>query len=158
MSNYSCYVGEAIHGSRRFKPKGRLKCYQEGVLENPVKRENSGGLSARFFVGLNVKKKTVWKVDDVIAIVRRVRKKQKQDSSASILAQKGIYEDRATKQLVVEPSVQVIIVDLAGTPKPVFTKHMTELAEVLQKKLKQDLVILEIQKRGVVVDVYSAVP
>jgi hypothetical protein len=33
-----------------------------------------------------------------------------------------------------------------------------ELAEVLRKKLRQDLVILEIQRRGVVTDVFSAVP
>jgi hypothetical protein len=31
MTEYSCNVGEAVHGKRRFRPKGRLKCYVKGV-------------------------------------------------------------------------------------------------------------------------------
>lgn len=154
MTDYSANVGEAVHGSRRFKPRGRLVCYERGALANPVERISGGGYAARLFVGLKVGQKTAYKIADVIAIVRRVRKAQGRSADASILAQKGIYEDRSG-DLVVEPSVQVVIIDLAGLPKSEFVSDMKELAESLRKKLKQETVVLEVQRRGVVTDVFS---
>lgn len=152
--SYQCNCGEAVHGTRRFIPRGRLKCYESGAFQNPVTRLSGGGYSARLFVGLKVGKRTAYKVDDVIAVVRRVRKRQGKSADASILAQKGIYEDRSG-ELIVEPSVQVIIIDLSGEPKATFVRDMQQLAEELRSKLRQEVVILEIQKSGVVKDVFS---
>jgi hypothetical protein len=161
MSKHHTYAGEATHhhtdGSiHRFTPakNSRLKTYHEAVRENPTTRLSSGGLSARLFVGLNVGQKRGYTVDDVVEIVWKVRKKQKRSGDASILAQKGIYEDRSGKR-VTEPSVQIIIIDFSGAAKDVFTSEMEGLAETLCKQMKQETVILEIQKRGVVEDVYS---
>src|SRR4029077_3567210 len=154
MTEYSCNVGEAVHGKRRFRPKGRLKCYEKGVRSNPIERLSGGGFSARLFVGLKVGQRTAYKLDDVIAVVRRVRKRQGKSADASILAQKGIYEDRSG-ELVIEPSAQVVIIDLAGETKKTFARDMIELGEGLRRKLRQETVILEIQQRGVVRDVYS---
>ena len=172
MTTYNIYAGEAQHGPRRFRPKGRLRVYHEGDITedstveyrddetrhrakaNPASRLGSGGYSARIFVGLNVGQRKAYNVDDVVKIVWNVRKKQKRSGDASILAQRGIYEDRKGKR-VVEPSVQVVLIDLAGTPAKEFTHEMVELAEALCHKLKQETVILEIQKGGVVKDVYS---
>ena len=157
MTTYNVYAGEAVHGSRRFKPKGELICYQTGALANPVSRLGGGGFSARIFVGLNVGQAQKYKVADVIKIVWRVRKKQKRSADASILAQHGIYEDFRGKR-VIEPSVQIILIDTAGTPKKEWIAEMTELAEALRKSMKQETVILEIQRRGVSTDVFSVTP
>lgn len=157
MSNYSVYAGEAVHGTRRFRPKGKLRLYETAVVENPVKRAGGGGYSARLFVGLNVGQKKRYTERNVIDIVRRVRKEQKRVADATILGQKGIFEDRSGA-LVVEQSVQVIIIDFAGLPKKTFVENMKELAEELTRRLKQEVVILEIQRRGVTVDVYTVTP
>lgn len=154
MTDYSANVGEAVHGKRRFKPRGRLVCYERGALSNPVERISGGGYAARLFVGLKVGQQAKFKIADVIAIVRRVRKAQGRSADASILAQKGIYEDRSG-DLVIEPSVQVVIIDLADLSKSEFVSDMKELAESLRKKLHQETVILEIQRRGIVTDVFS---
>jgi hypothetical protein len=157
MTTHNTNIGEAVHGPYRFKPKGTVYSFEEGAMPNPSKRIGGGSLSARFFVGLNVGRKKAHSVDDIIAIVRKVRKKQKHEADASILAQKGIYEDRSGR-LIVEPSVQVILIDFAGTPKATFTREMRALGQTLCDDLRQEKVILEIQKSGVVVDVYAITP
>ena len=159
MTAHQAYCGEATYvlangGRKTFRPKGRLRTYEKGALKNPATRLSGGGLSARLFVGLKVGQRATYKIDDVIAIVRRVRKRQGKSADASILAQKGIYEDRSG-DLVVEPSVQVIIIDLASEKKSAFVADMKELAEELRRKLHQETVILEIQRRGIVRDVFS---
>jgi hypothetical protein len=154
LTAYNVYAGEATHGPRRFRPKGALKLHHEGAQRNPATRFGPGGYSARIFVGLNVGQRKAYSVGDVVKIVWATRKKQKRSGDASILAQKGIYEDRSGKR-VVEPSVQIILIDLADTPEKEFTAEMIELAEVLCKRLKQETVILEIQKRGLVKSVYG---
>ena len=159
MTAHQAYCGEATYvlankTRKTFRPKGRLRTYEKGARPNPTTRISGGGLSARLFVGLKVGQRTAYKVDDVIAVVRRVRKRQGKGADASILAQKGIYEDRSG-ELVIEPSAQVVIIDLAGEKKAVFVTDMKELAEELRRKLKQETIILEIQKSGVVKDVYS---
>lgn len=154
MTTHHCYVGEAYHAGHRFRPKGRLRCYHQGLEPNPSTRLGAGGFSARLFVGLNVGDRKAFNVSDVVDIVWKVRKRQGRDASASILAQKGIYESFAGKR-VVEPSVQIIIIDLGGLSKRAFTAEMKELSETLCKRMKQETVILEIQRRGVVTDVFS---
>lgn len=154
MSSYNIHAGEATHDGRRFQPKGPLKLYHEGAQPNPTTRLGGGGYGARFFVGLNVGQKQRYTIDDIIKIVWRVRKKQKRSGDASILGQRGIYEGFDGKR-VVEPSAQVIIIDTVGTPKKQFVAEMKELAEDLRQKLRQETVILEIQRRGVSTDVFS---
>jgi hypothetical protein len=157
MPSYRVNIGEAVHNGRRFRPKGKLYTYEEPVLENPLQREGGGGLAARFFVGLNVGKKKAYSIDDIVAIVTRVRRKQGHQADASILAQKGLYEDKKGR-LIVEQSVQVILIDFSGATKETFKAEMGELGEELRIKLRQEKVILEIQRRGITQDVYSIVP
>ena len=154
MSAWKTYAGEVVHGDRRFRPKGKLIVVEEGAMPNPAKRLGGGGFSARIFVGLNVGTRKGYSVDDVVDLVWKVRKRQKRTADASILAQKGIYEDFKGRRIV-EPSVQIIIIDLSGEKKRAFVDEMEELAEELCTKLKQETVILEIQKKGIVTDVYS---
>jgi hypothetical protein len=170
MSAYNVYAGEAQHGPRRFTPKGRLLVYHEGAAPNPTTRLGSGGYSARLFVGLNVGQRKAYTIDDVVKIVWSVRKKQGRSGDdaddgrwslfdggsprASILAQRGIYEDRSGKR-VVEQSVQVVVIDFSGATKKQFTDEMIDLGETLRKRMKQETVILEIQRADRVVDVFS---
>jgi len=89
MPTYNLYAGETVHGQRRFRPRGRLVCYHQ-----------SSGVSARLFVGLNVGSTKAYSMSDVVDIVWKVRKRQGRDASASILAQKGIYESFKGKKVV----------------------------------------------------------
>jgi hypothetical protein len=154
VTTYNVHAGEAIHGTRRFRPLGSLREVHVGAAPNPATRLGGGGYSARLFVGLNVGQTKAYDIDDVIKIVWAIRKRQKRGADASILAQHGIYEDFKGER-VVEPSVQIIIIDLAGVVKKIFVAEMKELAEELRKELKQEVVILEIQRRGVSTDVFS---
>lgn len=157
MTAYAVLAAEAVHGTRRFRPQGRLVEYDSPAQPNPATRLGSGGYAARLFVGLKVGNEERWKTADIIRIVRDVRKAQGKSADASILAQSGIYEDRSG-ELVVEPSVQVIIIDLVGEKKNTFVGSMKELGERLVKDLEQEAVILEIQRRGIVSDVYTITP
>jgi hypothetical protein len=159
MTTHLCNAGEALHrrpdgGISRFRPRGKLRLHHEGAIENPSTRLGGGGYSARLFVGLNVGQAKRYNENDIVDLVWRTRKRQGRSADASILSQKGIYEDRSGAR-VVEPSVQVIIIDFSGQPKKAFTSEMVQLAEVLRKRLKQETVILEVQRRGVTTDVYS---
>jgi hypothetical protein len=168
----NAYLGEVTHKlktgkTRRFRPEGEVhlvnpegvrRSREESARANPVERLGSGGYSARIFVGLKVGQETRWTIDDVIRITYDALKKQARGGpveGASILAQHGIYEDTETGERVIEPSVQIIVIDLSAKSKEAFTKDMEELAEDLRKRLEQQTVILEIQKRGVVEDVCS---
>ena len=157
---YNVYAGEGTYTlpkrgknkpvAKRFRPNGPL---QLEAGEDTV-RLGGGGYSARIFVGLNVGDKETYTVNDVVKLVVEARKEQGASADASILSQKGIYESKGG-DVVVEPSVQIIIIDLVGKKKKEFVDEVTEVAEVLQEKLQQEVVLVEIQKSGVVKDVYS---
>ena len=151
-------VGERVYA---YKHHGELRTHELGgprtakKVAEAVSRIGEGGLAARLFVGLNVGQKTAFSRDEVVDILVKVRKKQKALPDASILSQLGVYTDSETGALVKEPSVQIVVIDVVGKTKGAFVKEMKELGEVLREKLKQQLVILEIQKSGVVTDVYA---
>jgi hypothetical protein len=159
---HNTYAGETTHRYSdgrvcRFRPTGPLRRYsaaEKAARGNPISRISGGDYSARLFVGLNVGQRRGFTERDVVDIVWKTRKRQGRLGDASILSQKGIYEDRSGKR-VVEPSVQVIIIDLAGATKRKFVAEMQVLGEVLRRRLKQETVILEIQRRGVITDVFT---
>jgi len=118
-----------------------------------IERLPSGGLSARLFVGLNVGTKPTYTIEDVVKDTIKIRKKQKALPDASFLAQRGVYTQGKT--LVEENSVQIIIIDTTGTPRPEFERKLKTLGVQLRKHFHQDSVILEIQKGGVTQATYS---
>jgi protein-disulfide isomerase-like protein with CxxC motif len=150
-----------------FKPQGEVRAWDSQTGEeikpkgkgrdNPVERRDGTGLAARFFVGLKVKDEVKWTAEDVIAIIVRVREEQKAAPDASLLTQRGIYRD-STGKIVDEPSLQIIIIDMAGIAQNEFVDEMTELGEALQEELEQETVIMEIQKRGIVIAQYWVTP
>ena len=141
-----------------FQPNGLLEVNGRSEDLKANKELWSAGkplYAARLFVGFNVGSKPRWKLDDVVRIVRRVRKKQVGDPSSSFVLQRGIYahtERVGGKQLIVdEKGAQIILVntpELETSPRD-FQNQMTELAEILATELKQEAVIVEIQQGGV---------
>jgi len=119
------------------------------LVPNPYDFVDSDAiLAARILVGFNVGARKQWKMKDVIGIVQDVRAKQKRKPDASFVAQQGIYTSSVSGKTVVEDGAQIIIVNLDRDPMPKFRKHMERLAETLARRLKQELVLLEIQKAG----------
>lgn len=157
MTAHDCYVGEArFPRGRRFRPQGKLDT-ANAVGHELARREPLSRLAARFFVGLNVGVETKWTERDVVDAVVRIRRAQGAVPGASILSQRGIYEDQS-RRIIDEPSVQIIIIDFDGVSQDAFTKEMIALGEQLARELQQETVLLEIQKRGVVEDQYTLTP
>lgn len=166
MTIVHAYLGEAVHHLknghvRRWRPgeKAPMAYYDahgkvRARAKEDVERLGSGGYTARIFIGLNVGPRTAWTTEQVVQDVAKIRKGQRRDASATYIAQLGTYEDRQGR-LIEEPSVQVIIIDFEGLSKEAFTKDMAQLCEQLRRDFQQETIILEIQKRGIVEDVYS---
>jgi hypothetical protein len=147
------------HGS--FRPNGKLLVVGPEVANaNLAPRwSTSGGMwSARIFVGFNVGGKARWDIDDLIKVVKRVRKKQERSPDASFVAQKGIYTSTATGTTVEENGAQVIILNTAGAKAKDFVAEMLALAEEIARALKQEEVIMEIQRAGLVKKTYGVGP
>jgi len=145
------------HGPRAgsFRPQGKLLLVPiDETAAHPnadfaFRTPGKKSIAARFFVGFNVGGRPRWDVDDLVPIVRRVRDKQKQPSDSSFIAQKGIYTSFETKRTVVEKGAQIIVINITGQSAKAFEKDMVELAETIAKDLKQELVILELQRGGI---------
>jgi hypothetical protein len=154
---FNVYAGEAIiedkgRKVRGFRPSGPI--FEHHQATEDIERIGGGGYAARIFVGLNVGKEQGFTIEDLIEKVVRIRRAQGEVPNASILAQRGIYEDRQ-HEIVDEESAQIIIIDMSGANKRAFVDEMSDLAEKLCDEMKQESVILEIQKRGIVTDVYT---
>lgn len=147
-------------GTVRFVPRGSI--YEYGPRRNPAtRREGPSLLSARLFVGLNVGDEERWTVDDVADVVLAARRKQKRSASASFLLQRGIYQPRTKRgyaPAVEEKSVQILIFNDDELSRREFGNEMIKLAEVMARKLRQEVIYLDIQRRGVVVDSYTVKP
>lgn len=138
---------------RSFHPTGRRLGAGERLRANRVSWEASDTYSARLFVGFNVGAKTVWEMDDLLAVVREVRERQTGNPASSFLYQKGIHKHQSG-QIVEEPGAQVIVINMGSSPKE-FIEQMLELAEQVADQLKQEEVVLEIQKNGLVERVFG---
>jgi hypothetical protein len=160
----NAHLGEVTHKlrsgkTRRFRPTGEVYLARSGRLasaeerrDNPVEKITGSGLSARLFVGLSVGDAPTWTLENVVDAVWTFRA-----GGASFLIQKGIYQD-AEGARVSEESVQVVILDFDSQTEEAFTQSMMKLAEHLREKFRQDSVVVEIQRKGVVTDVYSVTP
>lgn len=133
-----------------FRPQGETVIIgsKSHLLENPVLEEYDETLAARLIVGLNRLGQPPATVDQLVAVVRRVRTEQVGDPSSSFLLQRGIYQHRSG-EIVEEPGAQVIIIDTTGATQKAFGEQMVVLAESIASDLSQESVIVEIQKNGV---------
>lgn len=138
------------HGS--FHPNAKLLFVgnQDSFKKNPeLWTSDDPMLASRIFVGFNVGGAPAWTVDDLIDVVSKLRKAQGHDPDASFLVQKGVYTSKQSGETVTEDSAQVIILNTSGEPRAEFEKEMIQLAEDVAKTMKQEEVIVEIQKGGI---------
>jgi hypothetical protein len=143
-----------------FRPNGAVRnCGCQHAQQNPAAWESDEApLAARIFVGFNVGQKTVWDLDDLVAIVRRVREAQGHHPDASFLAQRGLYTSAVDGKVVEEPGAQVILLDLDSSTQKHFQGEMVSLAEVIATEFEQEAVILELQRGGLTLRTFGIVP
>lgn len=133
----------------QFRPNGKAVLVGVGAEPNPGWSSTKPIYAARLFVGFSVGQKPRWKLDDLIRIVTKLRKQQDKQLDSSFLAQKGIYTSRISGDVVVEDGAQVLLLNLDGSKLADFEADMTSLAEGVAKAMKQEEVIVEIQKGGI---------
>jgi hypothetical protein len=126
-----------------------------GASEDRVENWGEGGLTARLFVGLSVGQQPTYNINDIVTETRNFRLARKQPADASFIAQKGIYTNAATGSQVTENSVQIIIFAAPGVTMPQLREQMEELGKHLRRKFDQDQVIIELQDRGVVQQIFA---
>lgn len=132
-----------------FRPEGDLLAHTEKkVRMNPVRYTAETTLSARLFVGFNVKDKPTFKLDDLVDFVFEVRKKTGHPE-ATFLSQRGIYKHKVSDRLVSEDGAQIIIIATWETTLKEFEKDMIDLAEKIAAEFDQEEVLVEIQTNGV---------
>lgn len=140
-------VWSTPNGIRAFRPQGR-KQWSGDYRPNKTVWESADTYSARLFVGFNVGPETVYGMNDLVKIVRKVREKQVGDPSSSFVYQHGIYRHEEG-DIVEEPGAQVIIINMDATPKN-FKAQMVSLAETIAREMSQEEVVVEVQRNGVV--------
>jgi hypothetical protein len=127
-----------------FRPTGALRPNRERwSTTDPIQ-------AARLFIGFNVGDEPTWKMQDVIELVREIRQEQRQSPAASFVFQKGIYAHTGRKDLIVEEDgAQVIVLNLDEIPTREFEQQMKMLGTKLATELKQEEVILDLQRAGI---------
>ena len=134
------------NGTHAFFPHGRKRWH--GFQPNRTVWESADTYSARMFVGFNVGRETVYSMEDLVDLVRRVREQQTGDPSSSFVYQRGVYK-HGSGEVVEEPGAQVIIINMGASPEG-FQREMVELAERICEAMQQEEVVLEIQRNGIV--------
>jgi hypothetical protein len=165
MPAYNFFAGEA-----RFKLGGTAARFRAtepleewdiddtglGARED-VTRLGSGTLAARIFIGLNIGGEEAIDTEEIIDFIIEWRTEHGDNPSMSVLTQRGVYQN-ARGEVIQEPSLQIVILEFGDLAKNEFANEMTALGEALAEAFEQDEVIVEIQKRGVVRDVFSTTP
>lgn len=140
-----------------FRPEGKLDVI--GPRQNP---ERSWGtkdtLAARLFVGLSVGQVPTWSQDDVVSIVVETRKKQGAQAGRVVPGATRRVTSHRDGSVMVEDSVQVVIIDPRGCTQEDFTTEIEALAEVLATRLDQEEVVVEIQRNGLALETFGIKP
>ena len=143
-----------VKGRTAFLPDGDyIHCSVSG---GKVKRSNplsSGSIfvdtwAARLIVGFSVKKTPVYKIKDLIAHTRTYMQIRKVPEDASFVAQHGVYTHK-DNTVVQEESGQIFIINTTMSEGD-FKLFAESLAEYLIVKMRQEMIVVEIQNNGVV--------
>ena len=165
----------------RFTPQGEVvevgsadEWYTRSHRDNPIRRSTPGGSQGgRIIVGFNVGIKEKWKVDDIVKLVYKIRRKQVEDAikvkdafphpqggdvGITFLTQMGIWQTVRDKKAYPERGAQVIIMNIIREKKARFRKDMVDIAEEMVVRLKQNAVIVEMSNKGVVTETIEVGP
>ena len=158
---YPCDMRRFRCRRARFEPRGPVYAVGDvsraGLRKNPRERIDVVPRAARLFVGLNVGQDPKYTVDDVVRITKRVRKEQGELPDSSFLLQRGLFTDEVTAATVEENSVQVVIFNF-DEDEAKFEDEMGALAETLARELQQQVVYVEMQRRGIPYAIYKVTP
>jgi len=159
MPSYPANLGATHFPGGGFHPKGSVYKHGDGRAElGAIKFRSQEAIAARIFVGFNVGGTPCWTIENLIDLVMRMRLLQGANPSATLLAQKGIYQHTTgSRQVVIEDGAQVIIF-MGGTSLAAFTDEMIALATEIASVLQQELVIVEIQRNGVTQETIGVTP
>ncbi len=165
MPSFPANPGPATWGGPRpgsFRPLGAPVYVPEraslGEALEAVEWRSRETLAARLFVGFSVGSVPTYSLQDLIDIVREARERDTPDDpSASFIAQRGIYRYRAG-DVVEEDGGQVIVIDTQGLPPERFEAQVVGLAEEICRRMRQELVVVELQKNGLVVQTLGVGP
>lgn len=130
-------------GEKRFSTKAR---------NNPVHwQEKQVTYSANLFVGFSVGNKPTWTMNDLVKLVKRVRKKQVKHPDSSFVYQRGVYTHESDGTVVTEDAAQVILLNVAPMKRKigVFRSQVIRLAEIICEEMQQETVIVRIDKNGI---------
>ena len=138
-----------------FNPSGPLKMH--GARTNPSIDLEGDTYACRIFVGFNVGKKPRWSMMDLLAIIRKIRAKQKVGPDATLYYTKGMFS--GSGGLVEENGAQVLIINTNAKERPVkFEKNMKALAEGIVVAFDQEVIYGEIQKNGIQFRLWRSTP
>lgn len=137
-------------GPPKFAYKAGERLYAV-TRENPTKWRSKGPTyAATLYVGFSVGDKPTWKMSDLVALVKQVRRRQVKHPDSTFLYQRGVYTHEKDGHVVTEDGGQVILLNVDPvTRKPhEFREHVIRLAEIIAEKFKQETVIVAIEKDG----------
>lgn len=142
-----------VRGRTAFLPEGEYYiCSRSGTRKNPLTLGNviKTTWAGRLIVGLSVRKTSKYKIADLIRETRLFMTRSGLPEDASFVAQHGVFTHR-DGTVVQEKSAQVFIIN-AGYFGEVedWKEFLEKLAEYLIVKLEQEMIVVEIQKNGVV--------
>jgi hypothetical protein len=123
----------------------RTKTRLNPLLDSNIITETWAG---RLLVGLSVRKKARYTRFDLVRNVRSYLKKKRVPQDSSFVSQEGVYTYR-DGSIVREKSAQVIIINTYTDLKS-FKLLIEGLAEYLCIKLEQEMIVVEIQRNGIV--------
>jgi len=153
---------EHAGGAGSFRPNGKLQLHSVSeFVKNPQtwKATGTAAHAARLFVGFNVGGEPTWKIEQLIALVREVRRTQGAREDSSFVAQKGVYthtnEETGVEKVIEEDGAQVILFKMPSETVKLFKQRVVELAEIICRQMQQAEVVVELQRGGVVQSVFG---
>ena len=150
------------NGPRHFHGDRDTLMYQP----NAKTWKSRGGFAARIFMAFERDGRKTGTMNKLVALVKRVRGEQTRKAKAprtdpgtpdaSFIAQRGIYRHRdGARRVVDEPGAQIVIIDMSGAIRKERDQQMRCLATEICHAFDQDEVVLEIQRRGLTIEVYG---
>ncbi len=148
----------------------RTGSHRENPIKSRTKRPSQG---ARIILGFNVGVVEKVKMQDVIDLVHKMRRKQVAaaimdgdakahplggDIGASFVAQAGLWQDLKDEKAYPENGAQVAIMNIIQEKEKRFEDDMVEIAEEMVLKFHQNAVIVEMSMKGVVEETIEVGP
>ncbi|MCA9678473.1 MAG: hypothetical protein H6709_19315 [Kofleriaceae bacterium] len=144
------------HGGS-FWPRGKLR--HQGALPSSTAPIPDAPLAARLFVGLGDGREPARSTDDLVQIVVRVWAAQVGEPSPSLVAQEGMYQHGdPSRGRVVEPGAQIILINTSDLSARDFEQQVVQLAEAVAADLAQPMVIVELQRSGIMQKMIGVAP